>query len=289
VDTANAEPVGLYFAGGTDSSGVSQGVANPATDVLTELDAQLGAQAGGTSYTYVGAADHPVSCLNYGDSTVATAQARTLTDAEIARAQQALSQARMLINPAAGILGVATGKSSDHSGEAAVLIYVDETMTVNAPATVDGVRTLVIPTTAHAVAFGSAPQTPFEARSVSALSAAVLGPAVAVKQQIAHSLMRHNPAFFAVGVGQSLDNPKEAALVVYVDRKKLPAQLPPAMNGLRTRYIVMDRLHVTRSYATPVQSKLHCVPHPAAGQPDSFGHAASDLLNLLRPRSLKLN
>jgi len=38
--------------------------------------------------------------------------------------------------------------------------------------------------------------------------------------------MRHNPSFFAVGVGQSLDNPKEAALVVYVDRKQLPAQLP---------------------------------------------------------------
>jgi hypothetical protein len=42
VDAANAEPVGLYFAGGTDASGVSQGVANPATDVLNELSAQLG-------------------------------------------------------------------------------------------------------------------------------------------------------------------------------------------------------------------------------------------------------
>jgi len=289
VDAANAEPVGLYFSGGMDSSGVSQGVANPATDVLNELDAQLGAQAGGTSYTYVGAADHPVSCLNYGDSTVAATQARTLTDAEIARAQQALAQARMLVNPAIGILGVATGKSSDHSGEAAVLIYVDEAMIVNVPDTVDGVRTLVIPTTAHAVAFGSAPQTPFEAHSVSALSAAVLGPAVAVKQQIAHSLMKHNRAFFAVGVGQSLDNPKEAALIVYVDRKQLPAQLPSTLGGLRTRYIVMDRLHVTRSYATPVQSKLHCVPHPAAGQPDSIGSGSFDLLDLLRPRSLKLN
>jgi hypothetical protein len=283
VDAANAEPVGLYFAGGADLAGVSQAVASPAAGVLAELAAQAG---GGTNYTFVGAADHPVSCLNYGDSTVAAAQARTLSDAESARAQQALAEARALLNPATGILGVAAGKSSDHPGEGAVLIYVDESMSVNEPATVDGMRTVAIPTSARAVAFGSAPQNAFEARSGSALAlaASVLGPAAAIKQQIAHSLMQQNPAFFAVGVGQSLDNPKEAALVIYVDRKQLPAQLPPAVSGLRTRYIIMDRLHVTRSYAAPVQSKLHCMPRPAAGHP-----ANSNLLNLLRPRSLRLN
>jgi len=283
VDAANAEPVGLYFSGGTDLAGVSQAVASPAPGVLAELAAQAG---GGTNYTFVGAADHPVSCLNYGDSTVAAAQARTLSDGESTRAQQALAEARGLLNPVAGILGVAAGKSSDHPGEGAVLIYVDESMSVNSPATVDGVRTVAIPTNARAVAFGSAPQTPFEGRSGSALAlpASVLGPAIAIKQQIAHSLMQQNPAFFAVGVGQSLDNPKEAALVIYVDRKQLPAQLPPAVNGLRTRYVVMDRLHVTRSYAAPVQSKLHCMPRPAAGQP-----ANSSLLDLLRPRRLTLN
>ena len=280
VDAANAEPVGLYFAGGSDMSGVSQAVANPAPGLLTELGAQAGA---GTSYTFVGGPDHPVSCLNYGDSTVAAAQARTLTDAEAARAQQALAQARMMVNPSAGVLGVATGKSSDHPGEAAVLLYVDETMTVNVPATVDGVRTVAIPTTAHAVAFGSAPQTALEARSISALPAQTLSAAITIKQQIATRLMRQNPAFFAVGVGQSLDNPKEAALVVYVDRKLLPAQLPPAVNGLRTRYVVMDRLHTTRSYATAPQSRLHCAPHPAAG-----AHAGTNLLNLTLPVILKL-
>ena len=30
VDANNAEPVGLFFAGGTDAAGVGQGVANPA-------------------------------------------------------------------------------------------------------------------------------------------------------------------------------------------------------------------------------------------------------------------
>jgi hypothetical protein len=280
VDAANAEPVGLYFAGGTDVSGVSQGVANPVSDVLNELSAQAG---GGTSYTFVGGADHAVSCLNYGDSTVSAAQARSLDDAETARAQQALAEARMLVNTSAGILGVTAGKSSDHPGEAAVIVYVDENMTVNAPQSVDGVRTLVIPADARAVAFGSAPQSVSES-SAPPLSAAALNAATAIKQSVASGLMRRNPAFFGVGVGRSLDNPKEAALVIYVDRKRVPAELPQIIDGLRTRYVVMDRLHVTRSYAAPSQSRLHCMPHPASGQPAGF-----DLLDLFWIQNLKLN
>jgi hypothetical protein len=188
----------------------------------------------------------------------------------------------MLVNPSTGILGVATGKSSDHPGESAVLIYVDETMSVNVPATVDGVRTLAIPTNARAVAYGSTPQTAWETASeASALPAAILNPAALVKQQLAHGLMLQNPAFFGVGVGQSLDNPKEAALVIYVDRKRVPVQLPATIGGLRTRYIVMDRLHVTRSYAAPMQTKVHCVPHQAKGQ--------SDVFNMIRPLGLRLD
>ena len=260
VDAANGEPVGLYFAGGTDISGVSQGVANPAPDVLNELSAQAGA---GAAYTFVGTADHAVSCLNYGDNTIAAAQGRTLSDAETARAQQALGQARMLVNPSAGILGVGTGKSTDHPGEGAVILYTDEKMAVSVPATVDGVRTVAIPTTAHAVAYGTAPQTPFEAGAVS-LPSARLVQAGAVKNQAAPGLMKQNPAFFGVGVGQSLDNPREAALVIYVDRNRLPAQMPPTVDGLRTRYVVMERLHVTRSYAVPTASRLHCMAHRPA-------------------------
>jgi hypothetical protein len=269
VDTADAEPVGLYFAGGTDAAGISQGVANPAPDLLTELNAQIGSGAG---YSFVGAADHPVTCLNYGDSTVTLAQARTLPDAEITRTQQALAQARLLVNPAAGILGVATGKSSDHPGEGAVLVYVDESVNPTVPATVEGVRTLVIPTTTRAVALGSAPQTPLEAASPTpqSLPANALSQAIFIKRRVAHNLMLQNPAFFGVGVGQSLDNPREAALVVYVDRKKIPAQLPPLMDSLRTRYILMDRLHVTRSYAQGAESRSHCMTHPEATSPAPF-------------------
>jgi len=167
VDSSNAEPVGLFFAGGTNNSGVGEGVANPVSDVLSELSTQVG---NGTSYTFVGTTDHAVSCLNYGNSTVKASQARTLSDVATAQAQNALGQARMLVNPSVGILGVAMGKSSDHPGEGAVILYLDQSMSVNAPATVNGVRTILIPTTARAVALGATPQSAFEAGTAPALA-----------------------------------------------------------------------------------------------------------------------
>ena len=271
VDAGDAEPVGLFFAGGTDASGVNQGVASPALDVLSELSAKVG---NGANYSFVGTGDHGVSCLNYGDNTVAAAQARTLPDVEISRAQQALGLARLLVNPSAGVLGVATGKSSDHPGEGAVLVYVDEAMSATVPATVDGVRTVVIPTNGRAVALGSAPGNPVEGAAPQALSAAVLNQAIQVKQKVARGLMAQNPGFFGVGVGQSLDNPKEAALVVYVDRKNIPGQLAETLSGMRVRYVVMERLHVTRAYATGVQARSRCMSRAAR---------AFDPQDLMRP------
>jgi len=81
-------------------------------------------------------------------------------------------------------------------------------------------------------------------------------------------------------VGQSLDNPAEAALVIYVDRRNQPATLPATLNGLRTRYIVMDRFHVTRSYATPVPSSRHCKARTAPAMDDPFHLKASELFKL---------
>ncbi len=279
LDSGNAEPVGLYFAGGIDTSGVSQAIANPAPEVLSELGAQVG---NGVTYSFVGTSDHAVSCLNYGDSTISAAQSRDLADSEIVKAQQVLDLARALVKPSGGILGVATGKSSDHPGEAAVIVYVDESMQANVPETVGGVRTVVIPSNGQAVAAGAAAQANSSAASP-ALPAAVFNAAVAVKQGYGPALMKQNPSFFGVGVGQSLDNPREPALVVFVDRRRLPAQLPQSIGGLRTRYIVMDRLHVTRSYAEPVQSRIHCRPHPAADRGWEI-----DPLNPMLPPSLQL-
>jgi hypothetical protein len=264
VDTANAEPVGLYFAGGIDASGVSQGMANPVRDVLDGLSAQ----SAGASFTFVGGQDHAVSCLSYGDSSIAAAQSHPLSESEIARAQQGLASARSLVNPATGILGVAMGKSTDHPGEAAVIVYVNESAPGAVPPLVAGVRTVVIPTTARAVAMGAVPVS--TSSSDASLSEGALSAAISAKQQVARGLMQQNPSFFGVGVGQSLDNPREAALVIYVDRGHVPSQLPEIVDGLRIRYIVMNRMHVTRSYAAPFALRSHCGPHAVPAQREDF-------------------
>lgn len=259
VNAGNAEPVGLFFAGGTDAAGVGQGVANPAGDVLNELGAAAG---GGASFTFVGGVDHAVTCLNYGNSTVTAAQTKPLSDAEVTRGQQALYAARALVNPAAGILGVSMGKSSDRPGEAAVLVYVDQAGAGLVPAAIEGVRTVVIPATTEQVALGTAPLD--NGLGSVALPGSTLARAARVKEILARGLMRRYDAFFGVGVGQSLDNPREAALVIYVDRNRMPASLPQTISGVRTRYVVMDRLHVTRSYAAGATSTRHCLGAGAA-------------------------
>jgi hypothetical protein len=260
VDTATAEPVGLFFAGGTDAAGVGHGVANPAVDVLNALSAATGS---GASFSFMGGADHPVSCLNYGNGTVRSAQALTLSDVEITRGQQALFAARTLVNPDGGILGVSMGKSTDHAGEAAVVVYVGDHATPVVPATIEGVRTVVVSTNIEAVALGIAPLDNGSAAEIP-LASDALNHAIHIKQQLARGMMRREKAFFGVGVGQSLDDPREAALVVFVDRNHIPAALPQTIGGVRTRYIIMDRLHVTRSYATGVNSNRHCLA-PDAG------------------------
>ena len=274
VDTADAEPVGLFFAGGVDAAGVSHAIANPAPDVLNALSTQM---PGDSGLSFVGGNDHEVSCLSYGDSSNSSAQTRALSDAEIARQQAAVNAGRALVNPSAGILGIAPGKSSDEPGTAALLVYVDESQALVVPAAVAGVRTIVIPSNARSVAMGSAPSSAIAA-GLPSLSASALAPAVAAKQQLTRKLMQ-NPAFFAVGVGQSLDNPREAALAIYVDRARIPGQLPVAMNGVRTRYVFMDRLHVTRSYAASFPAAHRCAP-PAG----DFGNTDG----LVKPRALDL-
>ena len=266
VDAADAEPVGLFFAGGETNTGVSEGVANPAPTVLAELGTQAG-----TSYTFVGTTDHPVECLNYGNATATAAQASTITDAQSQLAQQALAQARILVNPSTGILGVATGKSSDHAGEGTVILYVDQSMNVTVPQMVNGVRTELIPTTAQSVAAGAVPKSLALANALPPLPSTVLNQAIVSKEQVAQSLMKQNSAFFGVGVGQSFDNPKEASLVIYVDRTQVPATLPATINGLRTRYIIMSRLHVTRSYlGGQIRKQSRCLAHPVTHSLSDF-------------------
>jgi hypothetical protein len=258
VDSANAEPVGLFFASGTDTNGVEHAIANPVSDVLATLGAQVSGANGQTSYSFVGGADHPVSCLSYdgAKTTEEIASASTLTAAERERAETALPQAQALLNPANGIVRVEIAASKDHPGQGSIAFYVEAAAMqgpnpAQIPASIGGIATVVLPASGPSgeVATSLAASQP---------RAASLSQVQAVKQRNAASLLKSNPALFGVGVGQSLDNPSDAALVLFVDRRKVSGKLPEAIEGQRVRTILMDRLHVTRSHGTPARSAGNC-------------------------------
>lgn len=243
VDTANAQPVALFFAG---SSGTAtqpgESFAQPIGDVLSEL-AQFSSAPQGTTFSIVGGSPHTVNCLNY-DANTATASA-AVSAARMSAAQTVASlQGTAIVDASKGILGVAAGKSLDQPGQAAVVVYVDQSRagSVQVPQTIGGLPTRVIPTTASAVASGTA-STSISVTPGIHLSAAVLESAKTIQQQHASQLMS-DPAFFGVGVTQSQDNPSEAALMVFIDRTKTPRSQPATVGGLRVRYRTMNPIKV---------------------------------------------
>lgn len=279
VDTANAEPVGLFFAGGTDTTGVEQAIASPAPDVLTALDAQVPGSSGATtSYSFVGGADHPVSCLNYGltqplDATARQKALAALPSAERDRAEAVLSAAQILLNTP-GIARIGIAASSDSPTRSAIAVYLESGVTVAGapaiPAAIAGIPTVVIAAEASEIP-------PSQPRAAS------LNQALALKGRIAASLLRSNTALFGIGVGQSLDNPADAALVLFADKHKSTASLPTAIEGQRVRLILMDRFHVTRSHAAPARSASTCVLRHELESDDAHG-PAFQLKDSLLPR-----
>ena len=243
LDAGNAQPVGLLFASGDDDSNHGFSVANPIKDVLSELGQK--SQAEGQEFQIAGGTPHPITCSNFDENTAPAT--RRVSSFEMAAARSAAEAANaLLVKPDSGILGTAAGSSLDSPGEAAVIVYVDRNKQgVTVPRTIDGVRTLVIPTDAASMNAGTEPTTLAEVEGIH-LPADVLRSAAAVQRQFAPQLMA-DPAFFGVGVTQSYDNPAEAALLVLVDLTKTPLSTPDVVGGLRVRYVRINRLHVTRS------------------------------------------
>jgi len=252
LDAANAQPIGLFYAGGTNGDGNGLSVANPIADVLNEL----GDQAGSKLNIVGSKTGHSVTCLNYDNNTETAALPELSQAAETQAKNAAQNAAAELVNHEKGILGVVAGKSADSPGEAAVIVFVDKTKAnITVPQTIAGVRTVVVFTDAQSVTNGTAPKLPSRPAGIQ-LSSGALSSAAAVERQYAAQLFT-DPAIFGVGVAQSFDNPQEAALLVLVDMSKSAKAMPATLGGLRVRYMQLHRFHVTRSkYAgnSPVSS-----------------------------------
>jgi len=220
----------------------------PVHDVLAELGRKLGSplRIVGTKTA------HPVACINYDRAE--HRYAPVIPELWRERIQQVLHSPayRRFRNhaPAGAILGTAAGASLDERGKPALIVYVsDRQSNLPVPATIDGVRTQVIPATRAAIARGNAPMLPIEPEGIH-LSAASLAHAEQVANRHARAWLR-DPAILGVGVAQSLDRPSEAALLVLINLKRIPLHMPAAVDGLRIRYIHLQRFHVTLERAGP--------------------------------------
>lgn len=243
VDTANAQPVGLFYAASSGTStSPGESFANPIGDVLTELAQYTGAPAG-TSFSIVGGAPHAVTCLDF-DTNTATA-ASVVTPANLAAARAIVArEAAKLVDPAKGILGVGAGRSLDKPGQAAALVYIDREHadSVAVPQTIGGLPTRIVATTAHDVASNTVAVRNTAISGIHLSAAALEAARVIADQHIAEVL--RDPAYFGIGVSQSLDNPQEAALMVFVDRTRTPQSAPATIGGLRLRYRVLNPIRV---------------------------------------------
>lgn len=236
LDARSAEAIGLYFAGGTDGDGAGLSLVNPIGDVLKELGGAVG-----SNLSIVGGAPHPVACIDYDTRTRAASWA--IPDIWRARAQSAAPAVQAALGGVA--LGSAAGASLDDPGQPALIVYLDPAQQATVAQVIGGLRTQVIRTTAADLARGDAPSLPEQPAGIH-LSADGLHRAEHVVEQHRNEMMS-DPAIFGVGVGESLDDPSEPAVLVLIDLRQLPQRMPAVIEGVRVRYLRLQRFHVTRT------------------------------------------
>lgn len=264
ADQKTAQPVGLLFAGNTTDTFV-----NPVRDVLQSMNKFAAQTAGpGATAAFVGGAHHSVSCLRY-DANAGFAQSAGIpvTAENRAAAQAAVAANRAaLLSSIEGLFSVEAGISQDSPGEPAILLYVDqERVPANVPEFIAGFRSVVIPTTAIALANNLAPLQPPAVASLSTVSRARIDAAIAVKQRYS-AVIRRDPAVFGVGVGKSRDNPAEPAITIFVDRTQTPQSLLTSLGGFRVQYLYEEppRAYDWKHTGNPSPASVSCSPKSLA-------------------------
>ncbi len=233
VTQDTSDPVALLF-GGSDVDTVG----NTISDVLAAFPG-----TGNVLPTFVGGATHQVLGCTLPNAPQSAAAPQVQVAAE--RMQSASSvrdvhAPELLANT--GIHAIGLGKSYDHPGQAAILLFVGRnSASATIPQSLDGVRTRVIEgdawayrgllsreETAQMMQGVTAPQLVYELR------AGELERAKVVHTGHATDLLK-NANVLGVGISSSVDSPGEAALLIYVKRGAPQDALPAQIDGLRTR------------------------------------------------------
>jgi len=147
VDAATAQPLALVSASSADGL-FSTG--NPAGDILAALTATTG-----STFTFVGGAQHPVSCLPSSQSSIQSPSRGQqsanppamppLAREEVINAIAVQSRHEVEIMRNSSVIGVAVGRSQGDSKRAALLVFVERGRSLPPlPTRIEGVAVQVI-------------------------------------------------------------------------------------------------------------------------------------------------
>ena len=221
VNSQTAQPVALLYGGDTTST-----VGHPISDVLDALQ-----DTHGNKPTIVGGAQHAITCPAGSGNHLQSASASQVALETATKVSSRNGTQLIAKNP--GIIGLGVGSSQDAPGEAAILLYIDQShATPRLPSEVEGVRTRIVSEQSSA------------SRAVLGLPSKEIQRALQVKEQEAHELMK-NHAIFAVGISSSEDAPGEAAIIVYEDSTMPAVGIPPSLQGVRTKIVRSDRFRAS--------------------------------------------
>ncbi len=246
VTQDTAEAVALLFAGSdTDSVG------NPVGDVLNSFAGNSGTP------TFVGGSTHRV----IGCSLTLTPSVAKAATAQVS-AEVAYSASRVRDLRAPELLGnvsvdaVGLGRSYDHPGQAAILLFVNSRATLTGlPRSIDGVSTRVIQAESWPLRGSLTSEetaqllgTVAEPLMVHTLRSGEVERAKAV-QKVHQAEYLSRPEVLGVGITSSVDAPGEAALLVYVKRGTSASAIPSEIDGLRTRVRETSRFIAGRDFS----------------------------------------
>lgn len=244
VAQSNAEPIALLYAGSsTDTIGApAQTVLNNLADTSNPPNVP----------SFVGTSDHVVSgCTSSGaDALGATAQTTASPSAaELSNAENVKNQnTPQLMTEHPAVLAVGVAGSLDRPDRAAIILFLRkaEPLVSSIPHSVAGVPTRVISVDSLPKSGALDPQS----TAAFVKSAGAPGPAnptsedlaaaKTVKEKYSASLMKQ-PGILGVGVTSSLDNPSEAAVMVFVETGKPHNPIPLELDGVRVRVKSTDK------------------------------------------------
>ena len=233
VTQDTADPVALLF-GGSDTDSVG----NPVSDVLPVFPG-----AGNVTPTFVGGAAHVViGCTLPTKPAQVVAPQVKATSVALRRAMSARDMRAPELLTTPGVQAIGVGKSYDHPGDAAILLFVGKGQsTAGLPKSLDGVRTRVLTgvdwthkgllndaETAQMLGGVQDPQLVYELRS------GEMERAKSVQATNMAALLKQ-PGILGVGITSSVDAPGESALMIYVLRGTAQDTLPAEIVGVRTR------------------------------------------------------